>query len=275
MNALTFRKSLLSVLLPTALLCHAWAAEPTKAHDPKIPLAPGEVADPGQAKQAPKLPPEYADPEEVAGLPRVLIIGDSVSIAYTQVVRRELEGIANVYRIKANGGATKTALGSYGLCRWLKDDEKWDLIFFNHGLHDASYRFDNGVDKDKDGNYACPARGCKPYVSVEEYEKNLHAIISILRKTGAKLVFGTTTPIPDSLAEKYVENSELPYNEVAKKVMEAEAVTVIDLWTAVKPEQEKLQGPRNVHFRPEGSEVLGKTVAVAIKHVIGRENGRE
>jgi acyl-CoA thioesterase-1 len=247
--------------------------EPTKARDPKIPLAQGEVADPGQAKKAQAVPPEYVDPVEVVGLPRVLIIGDSISIAYTLIVRRELDGVANVYRIKANGGATKTALGSYGLSRWIKDGEKWDVIFFNHGVHDASYRFEDGNDKDKDGNYASPARGCKPYVSVDEYEQNLHAIVAILRKTGAKLVFGTTTPIPNSLAEKYVENSELPYNEVAKKVMKEERVSVVDLWAAVKPEQKTLQGPRNVHFERSGSEVLGKTVAVGLREVIKGGSG--
>lgn len=243
------------------------AGEPTKERDPRIPLAPGEVADPGQAKKAPQVPPEYADIEDVPGLPRALIIGDSISIAYTLILRRELDGVANVHPIAANGGATKTALSSYGLCRWIKEGETWDVIFFNHGLHDASYRFEDGLDKDKDGNYACPARGCKPYVSLEEYEKNLHTIVGILRKTGAKLIFGTTTPIPNSLADKYVENSELPYNEVARKVMKEEGVPVVDLWAAVKPEQDKLQGPRNVHFRPEGSEVLGKAVAAAIREI--------
>lgn len=237
----------------------------------KIPLAEGEVgagAKPGKVAESPRLPPEYAPIVDDPKLPRVLIIGDSISIAYTLIVRRELEGVANVHRIAANGGATKTALGDYGLRRWIKDGEKWDVIFFNHGVHDAGYRFDNGVDKDEDGNYASPARGCKPYVSVEDYEKNLHAIIAILRETGAKLVFGTTTPIPDSEAEKYVENSELPYNEVAKKVMAEEGVAVVDLWAAVKPGQDKLQGPRNVHFRPEGSEVLGREVAQAVRDVI-------
>lgn len=248
------------------------AQEPSKLRDPSIPLAPGEIADPGQVKKAPPLIPEYQPIVDNPALPRVLIIGDSISIAYTLTVRKELTGVANVHRIAANGGATKTALSEYGLSRWIKEGEKWDVIYFNHGVHDASYRFENEQDKDKDGNYASPARGCKPYVSVEQYEKNLHTIVGILRKTGARLVFGTTTPIPNSLAEKYVENSELPYNEVAKKVMKEEAVTVVNLWSVVKPEQDKLQGPRNVHFRPEGSEVLGKAVAESIRGVIAKEN---
>lgn len=247
------------------------AQQTSKQRDPNIPLAPGEVPDakPAQAK-APKYD-YYAEIKDDPKLPRVLLMGDSVSIAYSPYVRQELKDVANVHRTAANCGATKTALGYYGLNRWLKTGEKWDVIVFNHGLHDASYRFPNEQDKDNEGNYASPARGCKPYVSIEEYEKNLHTIIGILRKTGAKLVFATTTPIPNSLAEKYVENSEQPYNEVAKKVMKEEGVFVTDLWEAVKPNQEKLQGPRNVHFREEGSEILGKNVAAAIREVFAQK----
>ena len=246
----------------------------TQIDESKIPLAEGEVGKAGSpaakpAAATPKAQPDYyAEIVDDPALPRVLLIGDSVSIAYTLIVRDELKGVANVHRVPANGGATRTALSDYGLCRWIKDGEKWDVIYFNHGLHDASYRFENGMDKDKDGNYASPARGCKPYVSLEDYEKNLHTIIGILRKTGAKLVFGTTTPIPNSQAEKYVENSEMPYNEIAKKVMAEEGVAVVDLWAAVKPNQEKLQGARNVHFNPEGSKVLGKQVAASLRSVI-------
>jgi lysophospholipase L1-like esterase len=244
------------------------ADQPTKARDPSIPLAPGEIPDakPAPAKNPP--PDPFAAITDDPKLPRVLLMGDSVSIAYSPTVRKELEGVANVHRVAANCGATKTALEYYGLVRWIKEGEAWNVIVFNHGLHDASYRFANGNDKDKDGNYASPARGCKPYVSVEDYEKNLHTIIGILKKTGATLFFCTTTPIPDSLAEKYVENSERPYNEAAKRVMQEEGVAVVDLWAAVKPEQDKLQIPRNVHFGEEGSRVLGKRVAETIRPVL-------
>ncbi|MCX6854612.1 MAG: SGNH/GDSL hydrolase family protein [Verrucomicrobia bacterium] len=225
-------------------------------------------ANSGKKGGKPAPPPEFAAITDDPKLPRVLLMGDSVSIAYSPIVRRDLTGLANVHRVPANCGATKTALSDYGLTRWLKEGEKWDIIVFNHGLHDASYRFADGNDKDKDGNYASPARGCKPYVSLEDYERNLHTIIAILRKTGAKLLFATTTPIPDSLAEKYVENSEQPYNEVAKKVMKEESIPLIDLWSTVKPDQQKLQGPRNVHFRDEGSEVLGRKVAESIQSAL-------
>lgn len=217
---------------------------------------------PATSSGKPAIPSEFAPITDDPKLPRVLLIGDSVSIAYTLAVRQELAGIANVHRVPANGGSTKTALGSYGLVNWLADaNAKWDVIHFNHGLHDLSYRFADDSDRDKDGNYATPTNGGHQNVPPTEYEKNLRQIIARLNRTGAKLIFASTTPVPESDAAKYVNESELPYNEIAKKVMVEEGVAWNDLWALVKPDQEKLQIKRNVHFRPAGSTVMAKQVA--------------
>jgi lysophospholipase L1-like esterase len=215
-------------------------------------------------KSAPPVAQEFAPIVDDTKLPRVLIIGDSVSVAYTPDVRKNLAGVANVHRIAANGGSTRTALGDYGLIRWLKPGEKWDVIHFNEGLHDLSYRFPDDRDKNDKGEYASPTNGGRPNVSVEQYEKNLRLIVARLKQTGAKLIFGSTTPVPESDAAKYVKDSELPYNVVAKKVMAEEGVAWNDLWAAVKPRQDQLQGKRNVHFMASGSAVLAKQVAEAI-----------
>jgi acyl-CoA thioesterase-1 len=216
------------------------------------------------AKSAPPVAKEFAPIVDDPKLPRVLIIGDSVSVAYTLDVRKNLAGVANVHRIAANGGSTRTALGEYGLIRWLKPGEKWDVIHFNEGLHDLSYRFSDDRDKNDKGEYASPTNGGRPNVSLEQYEKNLRLIVARLKQTGAKLIFASTTPVPEADAAKYVKDSELPYNVVAKKVMTEEGVIWNDLWAAVKPKQDQLQGKRNVHFMASGSAVLAKQVAEAI-----------
>lgn len=212
------------------------------------------------------VPPEFVQVVDDPRLPRVLLLGDSVSIAYTLAVRKELEGVANVHRPAANCGSTKTALGFYGLERWLAgENARWDLIHFNHGLHDLSYRFPDDRDKNARGEYASPLNGGRPNVPVPEYGENLRKIVARLRETGAKIVFGSTTPVPESDAAKYVKDSELPYNEAAKKVMDSEGVVWNDLHAAVKPELGRLQIPRNVHFEKAGSAVLATHVARAIR----------
>src|SRR5262245_39864055 len=82
-------------------------------------------------KKAPN--PVLAPITDVPGLPRVLIIGDSISMGYTTPVRKLLEGKANVHRIPANGGPTKNGIAN--ITKWLGDG-KWDVIHFNWGIHD-------------------------------------------------------------------------------------------------------------------------------------------
>ena len=68
-------------------------------------------------------------------LPRVLLIGDSVSRGYTQAVRTILAGKANVHRAPANCGPAEKGMKNIEV--WLGDG-RWDLIHFNFGIHDRS-----------------------------------------------------------------------------------------------------------------------------------------
>lgn len=233
--------------------------------NPPIPLAEGEVGTAAQRKAPPH--PAYAEIVEDPSLPRVLVVGDSISIGYLESVRKLLQGQANVLRPAANCGSTKTALSSYGLERWL-GDKPWDVIHFNFGLHDLSYRFANGKDKNDAGEYASPHNGAKPNVSVQEYGENLKKIVARLKQTGAKLIFATTTPVPDSEAEKYVQGSEAPYNEIARQVMAEEGILMNDLHGMAAARLVELQIPRNVHFTSYGSNALGERVAESIKSVL-------
>lgn len=47
--------------------------------------------------------PALRDVPDLPGLPRVLLIGDSISIGYTLLVRELLKGKASIYRIPVNG----------------------------------------------------------------------------------------------------------------------------------------------------------------------------
>src|SRR5688572_30198710 len=66
-------------------------------------------------------------------LPRVLIIGDSISVGYTVPTRELLKGVANVHRIPENSLDTKNGVAR--VKTWL-GVKKWDVIHFNWGLHD-------------------------------------------------------------------------------------------------------------------------------------------
>jgi lysophospholipase L1-like esterase len=202
--------------------------------------------------------PAFAPVVDQPGLPRVLLIGDSISIGYTPAVREALAGIANVHRIAENGGSTRDGLKK--LDAWLKTDGggKWDVIHCNWGLHDLKHW--------KDGKLDLAGARVTP---VELYQDNLRELIARLIETGAKVIFATTTPVPEG-SEGREAGDELGYNQAARDIMAEAKVPINDLHATAQAQLEKIQRPKNVHFTPEGSRVLGEQVAAKIKKALGK-----
>ena len=199
--------------------------------------------------------------EDVAGLPRVLLIGDSISIGYTLPTRALMKGKANVHRPQANCGPTTSGLAS--IDKWL-GDKKWDVIHFNWGLHDLKYMGTKG------GNLADPkAEGSHQQVPPAEYEKNLSTLVERLKKTGAKLIWCSTTPVPECCIGRVLGDSA-KYNAIAAKVMKENNIPSDDLYAFCIPRLKEIQKPANVHFSPEGSEALAKEVAASISKALGK-----
>lgn len=226
-----------------ALLCLAVLTSAAFAQAPKAPV-----------KKERKPNPALAQIQDEAGLPRVLIIGDSISIGYTLDVRALLKGKANVHRIPTNGGPTTNGLKN--IQAWLGDG-KWDVIHFNWGLHDLKYIQD---DPSKRADPKAP--GSHQQVAVADYEKNLASLVKTMQATGAKLIWCNTTHVPAG-SDGRVEGDEGKYNEAAARVMTAAGVPTNDLraHALAKPEA---QLPANVHYTPEGSRYLAEKVAAVI-----------
>jgi GDSL-like Lipase/Acylhydrolase family len=199
-----------------------------------------------KATPAPKKPDPSLHPvEDVAGLPRVLLIGDSISMGYTIPVQKLLEGKANVHRIPTNGGPTIN--GTAHIKEWLGDG-KWDVIHFNWGLHDIRYMPDGTRQ-----------------VSPEDYEKNLRSLVATLKATGAKLIWCSTTPVVEGTANPVRKNEDvLTYNAIAKKVMDENGIQIDDLYTFALPQLSTIQLPKNVHYNAPGYETLAKQVVATI-----------
>jgi beta-glucanase (GH16 family) len=190
---------------------------------------------------------------DTPGLPRVLLIGDSISIGYTLHTRALLKGKVNLHRIPTNGG--HTAKGLAEMDKWLGEG-KWDVIHFNWGLHDLKYVVPGT------GKLAAPPEG-KRVAAVEKYVANLDALVKRMRKSGAKLIFATTTPVPKGCGGRAAGDARI-YNAAALKVMHARLVPVNDLYSFALPQLGKIQRPANVHFLPEGSKALATRVAASI-----------
>jgi acyl-CoA thioesterase-1 len=187
--------------------------------------------------------PAFAAVTDDPALPRVLLIGDSISIGYTLATREALSGKANVHRAPTNCGPTTTGLN--GLDAWLGDG-RWDVIHFNWGLHDL---------KKIEGKHQVP---------IDAYEKNLRKLVRRLKKTGAALVWCSTTPVPEGCTPPRTNDDAVAYNAVAKKIMDEHEIPIDDHYAFALTRLEKIQRPANVHFTPEGSAVLAGQVAASI-----------
>ena len=191
---------------------------------------------------------EYTEPEPA----NVLIIGDSISIGYFKPVKEMLAGRAIVEHNAGN--AAHTANGLAKLDEWL-GDTKWDVIHFNHGLHDLKYIDENGKNT--------TAEKGKQQIPIDQYEKNLGELVGRLKKTGAKLIFANTTPVPDGTGIRVKGDAKI-YNVAAERVMKKHGIPVNDLYSFSIVRLDKIQRPANVHFFPEGSRLLGEQVTKCI-----------
>jgi acyl-CoA thioesterase-1 len=207
------------------------------------------------------------------GLPRVLLVGDDVSVGYTHWLRRSLKGKANLHRIPESGGSTADALarplvGTKAAAgdgsgpqappapatkpdAWL-GDKKWDVIVFNFGLDDLRRTVG------------------RPRTTVEQYEKNLRVIAARLKAAGATLVWVTTTPVPDGAPAAYRPTDVAAYNTVAAKLADELGLAVVDLH-AVVAEKLKQAKPGDLFrvndVRPtlDGGRMMGELIAKEVE----------
>ncbi|MEZ6129054.1 MAG: hypothetical protein R3C59_10245 [Planctomycetaceae bacterium] len=107
-------------------------------------------------------------------------------------MRKELAGIANVHRAPANCGPTATGLKKIDV--WL-GDKKWDIIHFKFRIHDRA-------------------------TPLADYAARLEQLVERMQQTGARLVWASTTPIPD-IANKYTAESIIQRNATAADVKES------------------------------------------------------
>lgn len=200
------------------------------------------------------------NPVDNPKLPRVLLIGDSISLGYTVPVRKLLQGKANVHRVLDN-----TRYASYGLKnldKWL-GKKQWDVIHFNWGLWDICYR----NPKAKTQGHRDKLNGTIT-ATPEEYRKTLEKIVKRLKKTNAKLIWCATTPVPKGEIGR-IQGDEIKYNRIAEEIMKGNNIAIDDLYTYILPKHSEFQLKKgDVHFTPTGYTWIAKKVAQEIEKAI-------
>ena len=196
----------------------------------------------------------FDNPVDQPDLPRVLILGDSISIGYTPRVRKILDGKANVHRPKTN--CRWSAFGNQKVDEWI-GDQKWDAIHFNFGLWD----WYGWAQETK----ATP----------ESYAKSLEGIVRKLKKSGARLIFAVTTPPcvgPEQKVKIVITDKRASqFNQAALRVMKKHGVQINDLYKTIGKNRAKYQrGENDVHYNEAGRDLLAAQVAQVIKRELSQ-----
>lgn len=235
----------ITTLLTLAVVVMAGFALNAAAQDAKPPEA--------KTRQSVKL---------VGELPKVLIIGDSISGGYTPRVAELLKGKAVVRHNPGN--AQHTGTGIEKLDAWIGDTD-WDVIHFNWGLWDLCYRHpESKVQGRRDkvrGTLTTP---------IDVYEKNLDQLVTRLKMTGAALIWAHTTVVPEGEAGRKL-GDDAKYNAAATRVMKKHGVPVNDLHALTSEfGPELFSKPGDVHYNAKGYDKIARQVASAIEAAIDR-----
>lgn len=166
-------------------------------------------------------------------LPRLFLVGDSISIQYTPYLKDYLQEMV-VFARKEDDGAAKEDLdvptGANGgdsrmVLEYLRSKMEEpgftpDFLLLNCGLHDIKRDVTTG----------------KAQVSETEYKENLEAIVSVVRQKNIQLIWIRSTPVVDSIHNsrskafhRFASDLEA-YNRIADDVFEKARIPIIDLY---------------------------------------------
>jgi acyl-CoA thioesterase-1 len=93
----------------------------------------------------------------------------------------------------------------------------------------------------------------------------MEELLDRMEKCGARIVWASTTPIPDDPAKGQKSVSIVERNAVAAQIMKRRGHGTDDLFLKVSPCLETYQNPKDVHFNAAGYDFLGAQVAESIR----------
>ncbi|MDA0836362.1 MAG: hypothetical protein O2857_01115 [Planctomycetota bacterium] len=194
-------------------------------------------------------------------LPRILIIGDSISGHYLPGVRARMRGLANVIGESSMTKGTWASMGPSfyrsdwaargdNLKKFLTERGPFDIVHFNNGIH----------------NFASAKPGDeKPYV------EQLRIVVSTIRAAGAVCLFANSTgTVADNTIPKapnYLTNCRA-FNAAAEAVMRELNVPVTDIYGMIQPRIRELISSDLIHTNKEADEMMADLIARRLTEIL-------
>jgi hypothetical protein len=200
-------------------------------------------------------------------LPRLHVVGDSISIQYGPYLKSLLAGIVEYSHKTGENGKLSDPNGANGgdsfmvvdYLRSLRESvlQPIQYLMVNCGLHD--------IKRDLVTN--------RIQVPIEDYVENLELIISLARQLDGILLWARTTPVVDEIHNhagmefhRYATDVE-SYNTAADKIMARHRVASIDLFTFTQA-----LGPSaycdHVHYVDSVRAQQAAFIGTQIRHII-------
>ena len=200
---------------------------------------------------------------EDGSLPRVLIIGDSISAHYLERLRLLMEGKANIVGEASldNKKNTWAAVGPRfyrsdlaskddNLKNFLAESGPWDIVHFNNGIHMFA--------------------GAKPG-DEKPYAEQLKKVVATIRESGAVCLFANSTgTVADNTIAKsphYLTNCRA-FNAAAEAVMRELGVPVTDIYGLIQPRIEELISGDLIHTNAEADQMMAELIAKRLTETI-------
>jgi hypothetical protein len=180
-------------------------------------------------------------------LPRVLLIGDSITRAYYPDVEQALAGKAYVGRLASSAFISDPILLKE--ISMVLDEYKFDIVHFNNGMHGWQH-------------------------SEAEYQKAFPRFLATIRAHAphAKLIWGTTTSLkvsPKLPADNQTEATDeriAARNDIALKFIQPAGIDVDDLYALTRGHPELHAD--NVHFNNQGCALQAAQIAGHIEKAL-------
>jgi hypothetical protein len=180
-------------------------------------------------------------------LPRVLLIGDSITRAYYPEVEKHLDGKAYVGRLSSSAFISDPVLLKQ--IEMVLTQYKFNVIHFNNGMHGWQH-------------------------SEKEYAQAFPKFLKTIQKYApdAKLIWADTTPLkvsPNLPADNQAQATDeriAARNVIALKFAQAKGIPVDDLNTPMRGHPELHSD--NVHFNDQGVALQAAQVAAQIEKLL-------
>ena len=176
-------------------------------------------------------------------LPRVLLVGDSITYGYQEKVRELLRDVCYVDYV-ATSYAVDTKMYNQLIQSFISDSE-YALIHFNHGLH--------GI-----------------HLSKKSYKSRVKKLLSKV-KDDVKLVLVATTIVYKE-GNKRLDGAWMKRvrerNAAVQEIAEGKGCMVDDLYTVSSSIPKEYRYVDGTHYLKEGYDILAATVAECIRNTL-------